>query len=378
MSLHRAVETIKKVGIGAGIGLVLLVVFTMLFRLGGFILKSLNPPAITPPNEALGDLPPLVFPESVVDNKFSYVLNTVSGTLPVNFPDRLIVYPLKPGEPSLLNLDQARAKARTLGFTDRQGAVLPERSLGNGRYEWSDPTGINRRLVFDIVTFNFTFSSQYKQSLTTLGAKRLGDQQNAIKTVEDFLGTITLLPEDIDLEKTKSINEGDSYNTYPKLFDIINGSLIPTASLSNAKVIRVDLFQKDIKYDLDTGVQDAKPLNLTLPIRYPQPPFSTMSFWIASGEIEPEIGEADFKHFQIDTETDTPATYPIITAEEAFEALKNGKAYIAAYHGIDQQILIDKVYLAYYLGAEEQKYLMPIIVFEGQNGFFAYLSAVAH
>lgn len=101
-----------------------------------------------------------------------------------------------------------------------------------------------------------------------------------------------------------------------------------------------------------------------------------MSFWVASGENEASVMAADFTHQTID-QTDTSATYPLITAQQALDNLKNGKGYVAAYYGNDPKILINNVYLAYYLGKTIQDYLMPVIVFEGQNGFMAYVSALA-
>lgn len=376
MSLHKAVILIKKVGMGAGIGTGVIIFLIIIFRIGSFFIRSFNPPPIAPPNQAYDQLEDIKFPKSVVDNNFTYVLNTVSGTLPTDFPDRLGVYPIFPPQPSLLNLEQAREKARTLKFVDRQNKLVPETSLGNGKYEWSDPTEINRRLIFNIVTFDFSLTSNYLSSLTTLSAQRLGDEQTAIKIVESFLGSISLLHEDIDLEKTKSTQKNSSYDTYPKLFNIVNGALVPTNSLSNAKVIRVDLYQKDVEYEMTTGVKDAEPLKISLPIRYPDPPFSTMSFWIASSQNTAEVAAAEFIYYPIDKSGEILATYPIISVEEAYQKLKENKAYIASYKGLDQQILIDNVYLAYYLGAENQKFLMPIIVFEGQDGFFAYVSAI--
>jgi hypothetical protein len=113
---------------------------------------------------------------------------------------------------------------------------------------------------------------------------------------------------------------------------------------------------------------------MKIPVLYPHPPYSTMSFWIASGQNSQEVDAASFVHREI--LTDSHATYPIKTAQEAFDALKAGDGYITSYQGADTNILISNVYLGYYLGEENQGYLMPIIVFEGQNNFFAYVSAI--
>ncbi|HVF69263.1 MAG TPA: hypothetical protein VNA13_01725 [Xanthomonadales bacterium] len=376
MSLHKATELIKKFGIGMGIGLGVIIIISIFVRIGGYIISVAVPPKITPPNQAYDALPAIEFPRNKVDNNFTYVLNTVSGALPADFPDRLIIYPLEEPEPNFLNLDKAKEKAGILGFTNREGKVIPETALGNGNYEWADASGINRKLRIDTVTFNFALTSNYLAALTVLGSQDLSDEQNAIETARDFLERIELLPKDVDIQKISNPQKDLAYDTYPKLFSIRNGTLIPTTSLSTARVIRVDFHQKDIEYDLDTGIKKAAKLKMKLPIRYPDPPFSTMSFWIASGENTAEIYAANFIHNNILIPTDTVATYPIKTSGEAFEDLKNGKAYIASYNGLDQQILISNIYLAYYLGETKQSHLMPIVVFEGQDGFFAYVPAV--
>lgn len=376
MTLHKVVETSKKVGIGAGIGVGVLLVLFFIIKIGGIVISLMTPPKILPPNQAYDILPAIQFPQSDINNDLTYVLNTISGTLPSDFPDRVHVYPITIPNPSLLNLEKAKEKARTLEFMDREGNTLPETSLGNGKYQWAERQGINRRIIFDILTFNFSMSSNYLSSLTVLGAENLSDEKEAIKTAKDFLGNIELYPEDIDIDKIQTPQKNTNYNTFPKLFAIRNGTLVSTTSLSNAKVIRVNFYQKDIEYDMDTGQEGAQKLKMKLPIYYPDPPHSTMSFWIASGQSVPEVTASEFIHHVIATGQDNPATYLIKTAEEAFDELKNGNAYIASYFGLDKEILISDIYLAYYLGEEIQEYLMPIIVFEGKDGFFAYVSAV--
>ncbi len=374
MSLHKATELIKKMAIGAGIGIGVIVILVFIFQ-GGVLLKNiLYPPKTLPPDQRFGALPSIQFPKSEITDNFTYNINTVSGTLPL-FPDRINVYSLIHPSPNLLNLDKAKEKAATLKFSDQSGKTLPEVSLGNGNYEWQEQTGINRKLKMDIVTFDFSLSSDYLSSLTVLGASNLSDENNAIQTVHEFLNSIQLLPDDIDLTKTQNDQKDIKYNTYPQLYAIRNGTLVPTTSLSNAKVIRVDLYQKDLEYDLDTGRRGDAKIKMKLPVLYPYPPYSTMSFWVASGQSTAEVDSLEFVHRAIST-TDSPATYPLKTAEDAFEEVKRGDAYIPSYLGLDKEILISNVFLAYYLAGENQDYLMPIIVFEGQKNFFAYVSAI--
>jgi len=376
MTLHNATDFIKKIFIGASIGIVLIIMLVLIFRIGAIVKNIVSPPKIIPPNQAYNVLPALQFPKSEISNNFTYTLNTISGTLPTDFPDRLDIYPLIQPSPNFLNLDSIKTKVQTIGFMDPQGNSLPENSLGNGLYEWDETTGINRKIKFNIVTFDFSLSSDYLASLTVLGGQSLNDENNAILTAKTFLDSLQLLPADIDLTKTQNSAPNVNYNTYPQLFAIKNGTLVPTSSLSTAQVIRVDFYQKDVEYDLDTGRSGVAKIKIKLPILYPHPPYSTMSFWIASSQYNSSVDAANFIHRDISVPTGTAATYPIKTAQEALDELKNGKAYIPSYSGLDKNILISNIYLAYYIGEGNQQYLMPIIVFEGQNGFFAYVSAV--
>ncbi len=380
MSLHKATEIIKKILIFAGGGIGAIIILVMIFKFGAILKSIISPPKIIPPNQAYGTLPPLQFPRSEFDNDYTYTLNTVSGALPIDFPGRLVIYPVSKATPNLLNLDKAKNKALALKFMDQMNKPIPEISLGNGLYEWNDPSGIgiNRRLKMNIVTFDFSLSSSYLTSLTVLGAQNLSDENNAVQTVKEVLTSIQLMPTDIDITKTTTPSKDTNNYTYPQLFTITNGVMQPTTSLSSAKVIRVDLYQKDIEYNLDTGKPGAAKIKIKLPVFYPSPPYSTMSFWVASGQSNAEIDAAEFIHREITIPTENIATYPIKTVSQAFEELKNGSAYIASYSGLDKEILINKVYLAYYLGGQNEEYLMPIIVFEGQKGFFAYVSAVKY
>ena len=105
---------------------------------------------------------------------------------------------------------------------------------------------------------------------------------------------------------------------------------------------------------------------------YPRPPYSTINFLIVGDTIDPVV-EAQFFHQDI---AETGETYPIKTADQAFEELRNGKGYIASFFGTSTTVKIKDVTLGYYISDRPQEYLMPIIVFHGDNDFIAYVSAV--
>ena len=98
-----------------------------------------------------------------------------------------------------------------------------------------------------------------------------------------------------------------------------------------------------------------------------------MRLVVGAGEFLGDVVDGGFFYQKI---LDESATYPIKTAEEAFEELKNGKGHIASHRGGDLNILIKKVYIGLYAEGRIQKYITPVIVFEGNNEFLGFVSAI--
>lgn len=381
MTLHETVENVKKAGIGSIIGIIGIVVIVIIFRIGVAVYNYLYPPQIAPPTKAFGLLPPLEFPNNVTDTNFTYTIQTTTGELPADLPDRLSIFPIVKPAPNFLNLDKVRKKVAALDFVDADGTAIPEKQLADPFYEWDESKDFSRQIIFDINSYNFKMTSQFLQRLVVLSAQHLSDEVSAIDTVKKFLTTAALMPGDLDFTKSSTKNNPDSLFTFPQLFSIQTtpegNILVPTTSLSKAHVIRVDLYQKDLEYDLKTGeAEEYKPtIKIKLPIVYPNPPYSTMSFWVASGQQEAQVVQSFFTHQKPDLK-DASATYKLKTVRSAYDELIGGNAYIASYSGGDNNILIKNVRLAYYLGENEQGYLMPVYVFEGNSGFFAFVSAL--
>lgn len=381
MTLHDTTETLKKLSIGTAIGITIIIVLVITFNVGKIMKSIFFPTKAEIANHTYGKVPVLIFPDNATSENLTYTLNTLSGGFE-EFPDRLNVYKLNNPEPNFLNLDKAREKAKILEFIGDTGEVVPEIPLGNATYEWDETKGLQRKLTFNIVSFDFTLTSNYLTSLTTLNAIGLPDEQGAIQVAKETLSDVSLLPTDIDMTKTESVEKKVNYTTFPQIYSIRNSELIPATSLSNAQVIRVDLYQKDVEYELNTGVKGENSVvqkkKMKLPILYPKPPFSTMSMWVGMGPQGPTVVEAKYIHKEFLVEKNEEPTYSIKSAEEAFEELKNGSGYIASFQGApgDTEVLINNAYLAYFIGENEQSYLMPIFVFEGDKGFFGYVSAI--
>lgn len=381
MTLHDTTESLKKMSVGTAIGITVIILLVIVFNVGKVVKNILFPVKAEIANHTFGKVPVIVFPDNATSENLTYTINTESGGFE-KFPDRLNVFKLEQPAPNFLNLDTAREKAKLLQFLTDTGEPIAEVPVGEATYEWEETRGLQRKLTFDIISFNFTLTSNYLTSLTTLNAVGLPDEKGAIKIAADMLKDINLLPSDIDLTKTESNEKKVNYNTFPRIYSIRNSELIPASSISNTQIIRVDLYQKDVEYELNTGLKGENSImkkeKMKLPILYPNPPFSTISMLVGVGPIGPTVVESKFTHHNYIVDKKEEPTYSIKSVNEAFEELTNGAGYIAAYDGApaETEILINKAYLAYYLGEDEQQYLMPIFVFEGDRGFFGYVSAV--
>jgi hypothetical protein len=337
-SLYQATSFTKNALKWGGIGLGAFMILVLLYRGGKIVATSLFPKKPIPPKAAFGKLPAIIFPENVTDKSFTYSLDTVSGSLG-NFPDRADVYKTIPPAPTLLDLQTTRAQVNRAGFNSSETLIT------DTQYSWRDAQQIDRLLTINTVSKDFTISSNYLNypDLSPIGNV---DPVGAIRATTDFLKELDLYPNDFDPNKTAT-----------QLLTLQGNTLFASTSLSTAQLVRVDLFQSDVN---------------KFPIMYSHPPYSLMHF-LVGGSNSGKILDASFAHQQI---SDESTSYPIITVDAAYSILKKGKAYIASYYGDSTDITIKDIYLAYFISDKKQDYLIPIYVFEGKEGFYAYVSAV--
>lgn len=341
LTLHSTTQTIKKYLKWGGIGLGALLVLFLLFRGGIAVFNLIFPKAPPAPTVIFGKLPPLLFPDDITKKELTYTLDTISGSLPT-FEDRITVLPIVNAEPTLLNLENARASVGSVGFT------LSENVITDTVYQWTNDKKSDKKMIRNIVSNDFTLNSNYFSYPEVLAATSIPTEQEAKTIAKQFLDNMGLFPADIDEERTST-----------QLLAIQNATIFPASSLSTAQLIRVDFFQKAVN---------------EIPIYYPRPPFSTMHFFVGAGDSRGQIVQGQYYHQAVSEEQ---ATYPLKTPQKAYAELQAGKGYIGAYYGTSDEVIINEVYLAYYLGEEKQEYLMPIIVFEGKEGFFGYISAIS-
>lgn len=311
--------------------------------LGVSIYLKVFPPGPPPPTVKFGKLTKVPFPESSLDLKLNYVLETPEGGLPKDIPTQSKVFFMPKINPNLLALDVAKQKAKALDYT------LEPEQLSDTIYKFKNDQ-FPVTMEMNIVTGVFSISYDLSADRSPLDIKP-PIAETAASDFRDVLSGANILPDDLT---------GPVTHSFYKLSD---GRLITALSLSESDVIKINLFRKN--YD-DLPSLTANP--------------NEANVWaIISGATtrEQQIVAAEYHYFPVDESQFS--TYPIITPEEAFGKLQSGAAFVAD-PGLNKEgatLKIRRIYLAYFDPDSQTDFYQPIYVFEGDNGFVAYVTAVA-
>jgi hypothetical protein len=343
LTLTKAGEETKIALKWIGISVCALIILYFAYKITVYIKDVLFPPPPPPPAVAFGKISVPGFPQNTVSKKFTYSIDTLSGQLPI-LDYQIKVYRMLNYYPDLLAVQKTQDKVSSIGFGNSPI------QLSNRLYQWgNDPkrSGIPRNIIVDTINYNFSINSSFAVDPSILSGQNLPSISDSIDLAKNTLGSMNLIPDDLDYSKTKTITYAIDKN----------GQLVTTTSYANAQIIQVNFFQQNVD---------------KLPILYDNPNLSTMTFLVSGGD-QGQIVSANYVHQAI---SGLSSTYPVKTSKEAFDELKKGNAYIASYFGDSSNINIRDVYFAYYIGSNLQNYLDPIIVFQGDNGFYAYIDAV--
>lgn len=322
--------------------IIFLIIGKFILDAGIAIYKKVFPAPPPPPTVKFGKLTTIPFPSGNQQPKLTYVLETPEGGLPTNIPTQAKVYFMPKANPSLLALDAAKQTALTLGFSGNPEAE------SESIYKFKN-LNYPSMLEINIVTGTFSISYDLSSDRTPI-ENRPPAGEVAASEFRSNLSEAGILPDDL--------TGHTSYDFYK----LKSGTLASALSLSEADVIKVNLFRKD--YD-------------NLPSMTANP--NEANVWaIVSGSTvrEQQVIAAEYHYYPVD-ETQY-ATYPIITSAQAFSALQSNQAYIAN-AGLNKDgdtLKIRRIYLAYYDPDVESDFYQPIYVFEGDNGFVAYYPAV--
>jgi hypothetical protein len=338
-TLNQVTKETKSVFKWGVISVVVVILIFLGIKIGGIFKEAFFPTPAPKPTVSFGKLPQIVFPQNSQNYSFTYSVDTLTGKLP-QFSDRINVYKMNQGKADLLAFERIKNKATAIGFTQSPTPV------SDGIYQWADQSQISKKLTLSALGNQLALDSNFYSDDKILSGRNLPSESQATEMAKTFLTNAAMYPDQIDETKTKTT-----------LFTIKNYTLLPSTSFSGSQVIQVNFFQKDINEK---------------PTFYNSPFTPNISVYIAGGDSS-QIVKADYFYQQ---KSDENATYPIKTTQQAFEELQNGKAFFASAPSGQEQISIKDVSLGYYIPNKEQEYLMPIIVFSGSNGFYAYVSAV--
>ena len=304
--------------------------------------KKAFPAPPPPPTVKYGKLTKIPFYEASPSANLTYSLETPEGGLPTNIPTQAKVFFMPKVSPNLLSLDTAKSTANALGFTSD-----PQR-VSDTIYLFNNPKA---PVVLQINIITGTFSISYNLSIDKSPlTNKPPIAEVAASDFRSFLSGANILPADLT---------GTTTSEYLKLS---NGQLVSALSLSESNIVKVNLFRKD--YD-----------NLPSVTAIPD----QANVWAMMGgsiNQSQEIVAAEYHYFAVDESQ--YSTYPIKTPAEAFSELQANQAYIAALgqNKDGDSLKIRRVHLAYFDPGSATEFYQPIYVFEGDNGFIAYLPAV--
>lgn len=322
------------------IALVILIIIIIILRVLLIFKNTLFPPPPPTPTAAFGLLKEPEFPEGIKKD-FTYEIDTISGTLPT-LPTLTNVYKMEEKLPDILDAENASQRASSLKFE------YEPQQISDFEYRWINNNPPNQILTIDTRFNKFVLTSSYLNFEDKIKSRTFSDEGEAISTAESFLQSLGMYPEDID-EENKEV----------EYFTLEGGTLRQSTRVVTSNVATIYFYQKPLE---------------EVPIAYPQSPKSPMKITVAKPDFDGDVIDANFAHQNILTEES--ATYAIKTSEEAFEDLKNGDAFVLTHDGDDANIKISDVTLALYFSGNQQEFLTPVIVFEGNNNFRAYVSAI--
>lgn len=329
--------------------IVFLTIGRILLNSGISIYLKIFPSGPPPPTVKFGKLTKIPFPISSFAPKLTYTLETATGALPTDISTQAKVYFMPKVNSNLLSLDTAKTKATALGFNDTN-PVQKSDSL----YKFKNPN-FPSTMEINIITGAFSISYDLTADRTPVSS-RPPVAEIAASEFRSVLSGANVLATDL------------SGPMIPGYLKLTSGKLINVLALSEADVVKVNLFRKAYN---------------NLPSMTGDPNQSNVWAIISGGQQkDQQIIAAQYHYYPVDESQ--YSTYPIITPQEAFNELQAGKAYVASMgqYKDNDSLKIRKIYLAYFDPDIASDFYQPIYVFDSgendpSNSFIGYLPAIS-
>lgn len=341
---ETAYLTRKLVNLGV-IALVVLIVLKITFGLIVGLWQMIFPPPPPPATVAFGKLPYPSAQNNVAtpSGTITYSLETPGGEL-LTMPHTVKVFFMPRPGPSFGSFERMKAQAGKMGFTD-----VP-RKVSSTAWRFSDPSTPLRTLDIDEISDNFRLSYSYQSDLSLFAQRNFSSVESLISQGRSFFDGQGLFSTDL-----KAAEASVAY------FQLDAGALVSATSLSNADAVGVSFNRLAVE---------------ELPVVSPDPKQGLVSV-LLSGSSDPKKQVLEARYFYTPIDLENFATYPVISAESAYERLKAGMAFYASLPSpVPTAVTIRKVALSYLDPYPPQSYLQPVLVFSDEKGFVAYVPVV--
>jgi hypothetical protein len=245
----------------------------------------------------------------------------------------------------LFSFDKMRTLATSFGFSGEP--IQKSETL----YSFSHPS-LPASFSADIVYETFSLSFNLDLDSSPLST-RAPDIQSASDIVRQALQRADSYPEDLTGPITNEFLRVESQN------------LVRALALSDAQLTKINLHRKPVI----EGETEYQSVNAS--------PKEGNVWFIVSGSNDKgkALIAGEYHYFPVD-ETRVE-TYPVKAASKALEDLNAGRGYIANLGlNTEGKVTIRNIYLAYYDPDVPYAFYQPVIVFEGDGEFSAYVPAV--
>lgn len=299
------------------------------------IVRAIFPPP--PPSEtvAFGILAPYDITDGVKQKgKIVFRLQTITGNLP-DLPKKAKVFAVAGKIPSFAAEQNIKQKARSLRF-------IPEPTRLTGSVmEFTGQDDSRKNLIFDTLTGNFTLSYKLEPALIE---EKPTSEDEAKNIASSFFSLMELNFETLPVEKITT-----------KKLRFEGNNIFEADSLINSDMIEVDYNFGEI--DMMPAVFIKKGI---------APVFSIVA---NKKVVYAKNSSPNFEIFKF-------AGYPLKTVSQAWDELNGGKGYFNSDAPSGTVDIVD-IKLGYVIGTRDNKYIQPVYLFIGREGFVAFVPAVS-